>query len=100
MTDAELLELITSYKYSERLSEAQREAFGEMLDRGDPLSKAQRRWLYGVAERLGIQIAPAENIFSEMPPAKRAEHSALATTKLPWERPGYVKATKPPGVSR
>lgn len=100
MTDTQILEIVTSARYAPKLSESQREAFTDMLERGDPLSRQQRRWLYSIAESLGIEVAPAENAFSALSAAKQVEQRDLVRTKLPWERPGYVKATKPPGVGR
>lgn len=69
-----------------RLSDAQREAFQGMLDRGWPLTDKQLHWVNGVAERLGLQVAPSENLFSAMSPEKQAAQRARAKGILPWEK--------------
>lgn len=64
------------------------EAFTRWLDLGRTLSDAQRKWLYGVAERLGVVgAAPSENIFSGMSPEKQArQREAAKKVVLPWEK--------------
>jgi hypothetical protein len=100
LTDEELLDAIVAAKEKlEALSSKEAAAFEDMNERvasGAPLSKKQRAWIQGVAERLGIQVAPAQNLFSEMEPDKRQENLAYVRTKLPWEQPEYVKPLKPP----
>jgi hypothetical protein len=96
-TDAELIETMIS-RYSDILTEKQLEAFTSMRGQLTPLTERQSHWVRGVAERLGIEIAPAENIFSTMDESEQREHlTRAAKVVLPWEQPGYVKALKPPG---
>jgi hypothetical protein len=87
LTDAELLTKLLETELAERLTDAQREAFGRMDSQGYALTVKQAQWIRGVAERLGIQTAPSENIFSAMSPEKQARQRAAASkVKLPWEK--------------
>ena len=97
-TDEELLSRMLDEKYADALSDREREVFASMRA-GSTLSAPQRNWVRSVAERLGIQVAPSRNVFSAMPEAKKKENLKHVRTQLPWERPGYVKAAKPPGRS-
>lgn len=90
LTDTELLARLLD---DDRLSDSEREAFEEMRERGFALSRKQRAWAHAVAARL----APVKNTFSELTDAERAEQRAQVRTQLPWERPGYEKALRPPG---
>lgn len=83
------------------LSAKEREAFESMmrqLDRRE-FSPKQRAWVQAAAVRLGVlDCAPAANVFSSLPPAEqRAHKQRAASVVLPWERPGYQRALKPPG---
>lgn len=95
-TDEELLQRLLDDRYADALSDREREVFASMRA-GSFLSPPQRNWVRSVAERLGIQVALARNVFSAMSAEKRAEHAGQVRTRLPWEKPGYVKAAKPPG---
>jgi hypothetical protein len=100
VNDRELLARILELDELEegRLGGKERAAFESMREQVRELSSKQVDWIRGVAERLGIQAAPARNVFSEMAPDKRAEQlRQAARVKLPHEQPGYVKATRPPG---
>lgn len=85
------------------LSVKEREVFESMLRRADVeccgLSTKQRAWLHSAAVRLGVlDVAPAANVFSSMPPAEQQAHrQRAASVVLPWEKPGYQRALKPPG---
>lgn len=95
LTDEELLARLL--EEPERLSEREVEVFASMSEFSGALSEKQRRWIRSVAERLGIQAAPSENTFSELPPEAQRQHRLQVRTRLPWERPGYAKPMKPPG---
>lgn len=87
LSDAELLELLTAEPYAEQQAPAQVKAFERMASQGYPLTKKQLAWVRGVAERHGLQVAPSENIFSNMDPEKQARQRAAASkVKLPWEK--------------
>lgn len=77
ITDAELLVQLTTV-HRERLTDSQREAFDGMEEQGYPLTNAQLAWIHGVAERLGVQVAPSENLFSNMDPEKQARQREAA----------------------
>ena len=95
MTKEVLKTLCTQYRSD--LSSKQRKAF-DAFRRATFLTESQEHWVLSVAERFGLAVAPAENVFSKLPEAKREEHAQrAASVQLPWERPGYVKAAKPPG---
>lgn len=95
MTTQQLLHTLLTV-YREDLTQKQLDAFESMRDRH--LTEKQERWVYGVAEKLGIAVAPARNVFSAMPEKKQREYVERASkVKLPWELPGYSKAAKPPG---
>ncbi len=95
MTVQELLRILCT-DYREDLTQNQRQAFDSMRD-VENLSEKQERWVYAVAERFGLAVAPAANVFSEMPEKKRQEHlERAARVRLPWEQPGYIKPAKPP----
>jgi hypothetical protein len=73
-------------KHADSISGAALAAFSEWKLTGTTLSDKQRKWLYGVAERLGIATAPSENIFSSLSPERQVEQRrAAARVKLPWE---------------
>lgn len=100
MTDYELLERVLSLRYEGKLSAREQEAFTEMSERmtpdGNGLSVKQRRWARGVAERLGIRVPIAKNLFSTMSDAERKAQLGQVKTLLPWEKPGYKKVLRPP----
>lgn len=97
-TDEELLSRLLDDRYADALSDKEREVFSSMRA-GSTLSAPQRNWVRSVAERLGIQVAPSRNEFSALSKEKKQEHLKRVRTQLPWEKPGYVKAVKPPGRS-
>jgi hypothetical protein len=90
LTDAELLARLLD---DDRLTASEREAFVEMRERGDPLSRKQRAWARSVAGRL----TPVKNTFSSLSERERAAQLGQVLTLLPWEKTGYRKALKPPG---
>ncbi len=99
MTSASTRELlrIMCTDFRRDLSEKQRKAF-DAFRRQESLTERQEHWVLSMADRLGLAVAPAENVFSEMPEDRQREHvERAAAVRLPWERPGYVKASKPPG---
>ena len=92
LTDRELLDEILQ-NHHRRLGEKARVAFGEWQESGlglpgqRRLSPKQATWLRNVAESLGVQVAPSENIFSALSPARQAEmKAAAAKVRLPWEK--------------
>lgn len=95
LTDHELIARMLD-DYEEQLSDRERGAFEDMRPRA-ALTEKQRGWVRSVAERLGIQVAPARNVFSSMPEAQRREHLSQVRTCLPWECSGYSKVLRPPG---
>jgi len=95
LTDHELIARMLD-DYEEHLSDKERGAFEDMRSRA-ALTDKQRGWVRSVAERLGIQVAPAANVFSTMPESQRREHVSQVRTRLPWERVGYDKPLRPPG---
>jgi hypothetical protein len=100
LTDRELLEKMLSDEFFEDLVKQEQRAFAGMLDRlrnERELSTKQADWVHSTAERLGIQTAPAKNLFSRMQPMQRKEHEEQVRTQLPWEKPGYARPLKPPG---
>lgn len=85
MTDAQLLAVILD-EHSEHITGAALDAFTEWHERPRTLSDKQKKWLYGVADRLGVQVAPSENIFSALPEAEQHRQRERAkAVKLPWE---------------
>lgn len=73
----------------EELTEQAQVAFEEWRRRAErTLTEPQRKWLFGVAERLGVvTAAPSENLFSGMSPEKQAaQRKAAERIKLPWEK--------------
>lgn len=87
LTDEELLERLLTSEYIERLPKNAQTAFMDWEGRSRPLTEPMRKWIRGVAERLGIQTAPSENIFSAMDPEKQARQRAAALKiRLPWEK--------------
>ena len=83
--------------YRDDLNQNQRQAFDGMRDL-ENLSQKQEQWVYAVAERFGLTVAPATNVFSEMSEKKQREHlERAAKVKLPWEKSGYARPAKPPG---
>lgn len=73
-------------KHADSISGAALAAFSEWKLADTTLSDKQKKWLYGVAERLGIATAPSENLFSSLSPERQAEQRrAAARVKLPWE---------------
>lgn len=95
MNDEQLLEHMLR-NYRDDLTPDQRRAFSSMAGLA-ALSDKQRKWIQGVAERLGIQVAPCANAFSSLSEKKQQEHREKVSTKLPWEKDGVQKALKPPG---
>lgn len=86
LSDHELLSILLEDEYADRLTEEQRYAFMGFYTRSS-LTEKQSAWVRGVAERLGIQTAPSENLFSKMAPEKQArQRKAAARVKLPWEK--------------
>lgn len=82
------------------VNEDELDRFEDMLlkNKDGRLSYAQRTWLQGAAERLGITEAQASNAFSELTPEQQRTHRERAKKiVLPWERPGAAKALRPPG---
>lgn len=78
--------MLILHKHYEHLAKSALEAFTEWEEHGRPLSDKQKKWLYGVAERLGLQVAPSENLFSSLSPKERArQREAAKKVKLPWE---------------
>lgn len=99
MTDYELLERVLSPRHEGKLTAKEQEAFTGMSERmtsDSSLSTKQRRWLRSVAERLGIRVPAVKNVFSTMSEAERATQLQQVKTLLPWEKPGYKKALRPP----
>lgn len=93
-----LRKLCTTYR--DDLSEKQRAAFDSMREL-PALSEKQERWVYAIAEKFGLAVAPAKNVFSDLSEKKQQEHrERAARVQLPWERSGYAKITKPPGSRR
>jgi hypothetical protein len=72
----------------ECLTPEARRAFRQWQDEErTSLSPKQEHWLRGVAERLGIEAAPSENLFSQLSPKRQAEQrKAAERVVLPWER--------------
>lgn len=97
LTDRELLEILLSDEYVDRLFIREAEAFEEMLARVGALTPKQQAWVRSAAERFGIQEAPTANVFSSMPAVKQQENLSQVRTRLPWEVPGYQKPLRPPG---
>lgn len=92
----ELLRILCT-DYREDLSANQRQAFDQMREL-EILSEKQESWVLSVAEKFGLTVAPAKNLFSKLSDKKKQEHiERAARVQLPWERPGYNKASKPPG---
>jgi len=86
LSDHEILDVILD-KHAEHITSAALEAFTEWYHSARDLTDKQKKWLYGVADRLGIQVAPSENIFSSLPPAEqRRQRERAAAVKLPWEK--------------
>lgn len=94
MTESEVLAVLLE-SYADELPERARKAFEDMV--GRPLSEKQRRWVFGMAESFGICVAPAQNLFSNMPEAKRRENLRQVKTLLPWERGVQKLPKRPPG---
>lgn len=97
MTAVTVLKLLVE-RYDEDLTDGQRKAFRSMLAQLDyrDLTEKQEQWVYGIGEKLGVCVAPAANVFSQMSPKERAEHERHVHTKLPWERGEMVLPKKPP----
>ena len=92
--------LLSLVLQDEDLSKLERRAFESMqrqLEQGRSLSPKQETWIRDIGERLGVEEAPAANLFSQMPKDKQLKEKEDSRTKLPWEQPGYVKVLKPPG---
>lgn len=86
LSDRELLVVILD-EHDAKLTGAALHAFTEWRDSERTLTDKQKKWLYGVADRLGVQVAPSENIFSSLPPAEqRRQRERAAAVKLPWEK--------------
>lgn len=87
LTDVKLLELLCQEPTLSKLGEKAQEAFPEWLEQGRDLSPKMRLWIRRAAESLNVQVAPNENLFSALTPARQAEQRARAAkVKLPWER--------------
>lgn len=91
-TDLELLDELLD-DYEDRLTEWELEAFPPWIidlrtKRIRSLTEKQKNRLYAAGERLGLLgAAPAENLFSQMTPAKQAEERRKAAkVRLPWEK--------------
>lgn len=85
-SDQELIELVISEQYQERITGKTFEAFTEWALTERPLSDKQKAWLYGVAERLGLMVAPGENLFSKLSPFEQRRQREKAKAILPWEK--------------
>lgn len=96
MSPEQILQVLCA-QHAEDLTSVQKKAFESMRDQEFELTQKQIDWVYGVAEKLGICVAPARNVFSRMTPEKRAEHARNVRTKLPWERGEQTLPKKPPG---
>lgn len=82
----------------DRLTEAEREAFSDMADRlrASPsrcLSEKQKDWVERRYEELGLGAGTSKNLVS----SGKVPRPRSTAPVLPWEKPGYVKAAKPPG---
>lgn len=81
----------------ERIAIHEQEAFGDMLadleGRRKALTRSQYEWVSKVADRVGV-AEPAQNLYSS---GKVPEGLPRRERLLPFEQPGYVKPTKPPG---
>ena len=85
----EILELLLSREYRDKLTDEQAIAFEGMLSGGSGrfLTPNQTAWIRGVADRLGIQTSPSENLWSALSPEeRRRQRAAAAKVKLPWEK--------------
>ena len=89
LSDAKLLELLCAEPHFSKLGSKAAKAFPEWLERGRELTPPMRRWLRNTAESLNIQVAPSENLFSQLSPERQAEQrerAARFAPKLPWEK--------------
>ena len=85
LTDRELLDLLCEEPHFSKLGKKAQKAFPEWKER--TLTGPMRRWLRADADRLGIQVAPSENLFSNLSPERQAEQRARAAkVRLPWEK--------------
>lgn len=86
LSDVRLLEILCSEEYLPQLFVRERETFPEWLEQGRELTQKMRDWLRAAAHRLGVQEAPARNLFSGLSPERQAEQRKAADrVKLPWE---------------
>lgn len=102
LDDGQLLETVLRPEHDERRTRRETEALSDIAERfadGWPLTDKQRAWIRDVAERLGIQVAPARNVFSSMSRREQEEHRAQVRTQLPWETGQVRRPLKPPGRS-
>lgn len=89
LTDLQLLERLCEEPYLSKLGQKAAEAFPKWLAEGRTLTPGMRRWLRGVGERMGLQVAPSENLFSQLTPEeqeRQRKRAAEFAPKLPWEK--------------
>lgn len=95
LNNARQIELLRTVLDEDGLKDSEREAFSDMLSDLQStcreLTTAQQMWLTDVARREGCD---AQNLYSAGKVPKGFERKEKL---LPWEQPGYVKPTKPPG---
>ncbi len=85
LTDEQLLDAVLEPPYVEKLREEEPEIFEKWRSVGK-LSDKQKAWLRDAAERTGLQVAGAANLFSKLSPAEQERQRAKAAkVKLPWE---------------
>lgn len=87
LSDVKLLEQLCQEPHFSKLGTKAQEAFPEWLAKSRPLSQKMRLWIRRAGESLDVQVAPSENLFSALTPARQAEQRARADKiKLPWEK--------------
>jgi hypothetical protein len=89
LSDVQILEMLCAEPYLSKLGSKAAKAFPEWLERGRELTPPMRRWLRSTADVMNIQVAPSENLFSQLTPERQAEQRARAAKfapKLPWEK--------------
>lgn len=85
LTDDELLDKLCEEPLFSRLGSNEQKAFPAFRKR--TLTEPMRRWVRGAAERVGLQVAPSENLFSQLSPERQEEmRRAALRVKLPWEK--------------
>lgn len=91
-------EMLSALLEDDRLGDGERGAFRDMSDGleaspGKRLTEKQRKWVEGRFEELGLGSGDSLNLHSSGKVPKPLSSEPV----LPWEKPGYVKPTKPPG---